>query len=238
MGDDRGFHGRDMNGNSQAGTQSSVANSSRGPRRPAVVFVCLALILLLALAGGLGAFAVKIAHDEPQAAPQADGIVVLTGGAARISEALKLLGNGSAKRLLITGVNVATSREALRSELDASKQLFDCCVDLGRQAVNTEGNAAEAAAWVRNQHFTSVILVTSNYHMPRSLIEFQRYLPEARVIAYPVKAGSPVTGSAVEMLTNSVALRVVATEYAKYLVALARKIAWDSWRAPVAPAQS
>ncbi|WP_170984222.1 YdcF family protein [Rhodoligotrophos defluvii] len=227
-----------MEGSSRSEAHHPMPARSSGGKRWTFALISLALLVAAALVSGLGVFVAKVAQGRPQTDPRADGIVVLTGGAARISEALKLLHNGRAKRLLITGVNVATSREALRSQLDADKALFSCCVDLGREAVNTEGNAAEAAEWVREQNFASVILVTSNYHMPRSLIEFRRYLPDVTVIPYPVTTGSPATGSARDMLTDHTALRLVAIEYAKYLIALARMIAWDSWRSSAAPARS
>ena len=185
---------------------------------------------------GLGLFLYKINQDAPAVTQNADGIIVLTGGAARISQALKLLKEGEARRLLISGVNMSTSRETLRQQLDADASLFDCCVDLGRDAVNTEGNATEAAAWVRQHDFNRIILVTSNYHMPRSLIEFRRYLPSVDVAAYPIAAGSPTSGGPASILTDPHALRLLLLEYSKYIVAVARSVAWDSWRTVGLPA--
>lgn len=191
--------------------------------------------LFLLYCTGLGVFLYRISRAPAPIAEKADGIIVLTGGAARISQALSLLQNGDADRLLISGVNVATSREALRQQLDADKELFTCCVDLGREAINTEGNAAEAAAWVRSHGFDRIILVTSNYHMPRSLIEFQRYLPEVTVIAHPIAAGSPTNGGFLGFLSDPHGLRLLLLEYSKYIVAVSRSVAWDSWRSVCLP---
>ena len=192
-----------------------------------LIAVALAAVLFVT---GLGLFIQRISQETPHLKQNADGIIVLTGGAARLSEALKLLKDGQAKRLLISGVNVATSRETLRQQLGADASLFDCCVDLGRDAINTEGNATEAAAWIKRHGFSRIILVTSNYHMPRSLIEFRRYLPAIEVSAYPISAGSPTTGSTANILTDAHALRLLLLEYSKYVVAVARSVAWDSWR--------
>lgn len=238
MNGDSGSHHREMSGNAPMARRKRGPAASHPRRRWVVVVLLCVFTVTAALVGGLGVFALKVATGRPQADATADGIVVLTGGPARISEGLKLLSTRKAKRLLITGVNMSTSREALRNQLGAEKALFDCCVDLGREAVNTEGNAAEAAAWLRDQAFNSVILVTSNYHMPRSLVEFRRYLPDATVIAYPVAAGSPISESATTMLTDTAAFRLLCVEYAKYLVALARMVAWDSWRVSLPPAPS
>lgn len=235
MNGDSGPQKHDVGANSWTGSNGSRQRMQR--RRMlfrATLLAVLALILLFV--AGLGLFIYKIDQDTSPITQGADGIIVLTGGAARLSEALKLLKDGEATRLLISGVNISTSRETLRQQLDADAELFDCCVDLGREAINTEGNATEAAAWVRSHNFSRIILVTSNYHMPRSLIEFRRYLPNVTVHAYPIAAGSPTTGGVMNMVTDPHALRLLLLEYSKYLVAVARSVAWDSWRTVGLPA--
>src|SRR5262249_40912490 len=125
---------------------------------------------------------------EPGAVESADGIVALTGGADRISDALELLASGRARRLLITGVNQTTHPSALSASLPRTAQLLACCIDLDRNALNTVGNALEAARWVRLHNFRSIIVVTSSYHMPRTLMELRRVLPDTELISYPVIA--------------------------------------------------
>src|SRR5690606_27445497 len=116
----------------------------------------------------------------------ADGIVVLTGGASRIPDAIELLAAGHGRRLLITGVHRTTSSRELARLVPRYEQLLKCCVDLDHSAINTVGNAAETRRWVKDQRFTSVIVVTSSYHMPRSMAELGRQLPDVRLIAFPV----------------------------------------------------
>ena len=57
---------------------------------------------------------------------------------------------------------------------------------LGHEAINTLGNAHETAQWIRSQGFRSLRLVTAWYHMPRSLLEFDRAMPEIDIVAHPV----------------------------------------------------
>ncbi|MDN5926614.1 MAG: YdcF family protein [Hyphomicrobiales bacterium] len=178
--------------------------------------------LSLALAVGFGAFAEHISFlTQPTEMPTADGIIVLTGGQSRLSAALDLLKEGKGKRLLISGVNPHAGRKALRVVTGSDKQLFTCCVDIDHLALDTVGNAEQSAKWVAEHDYGRVILVTNNYHMPRSLLEMHRLLPGASVEPYPVVNSRLDDGS---WLTKPDALRVLATEYVKYLAALARSV--------------
>jgi len=178
--------------------------------------------LVLALAVGFGAFAEHISLlTQPAQMRTADGIIVLTGGQSRLSAALDLLKEGKGKRLLISGVNPHAGRKALREVTGSDKQLFLCCVDIDHLALDTVGNAEQSAKWVAAHDYGRVILVTNNYHMPRSLLEMHRLLPQANVEPYPVVNSRLDDGS---WLTKPDALRVLATEYVKYLAALARSV--------------
>ena len=119
--------------------------------------------------------------------PQADGIVVLTGSSRRrIEQGLMLMADKRGRRVLITGVhkNVTMDNILDMSAIDPDK--IACCVDLDYRANNTVGNAAEAALWARIHGYRSLILVTSTHHVPRTLIEMQRAMPNIRLIAHPV----------------------------------------------------
>lgn len=184
----------------------------------------------LAFVFGFGLFSSHIGRLATPAEPQgADAIIVLTGGQARIDAAVDLLKAGKGRRLLISGVNPATSPEDIQRFSGADEALFSCCIDIDR-AADTVANAMESAKWMNANAFGSAILVTNNYHMPRSLLEMKRFGAGARIQPYPVVNTRIDRG---EWLTNTDALRVLFTEYAKYIAAVARDV-FDGAPAPAA----
>lgn len=116
---------------------------------------------------------------------QTDAIVVLTGSKNRIKTGFELLKKGKGKKLFITGVHKQVSKEFLKYKYDSEADALPD-VDLGRQALDTIGNAQETAQWMRENNFTSLRLVTATYHMPRSLLEFRKYMPNIKIIPCPV----------------------------------------------------
>ncbi len=104
--------------------------------------------------------------------------MVLTGGSSRVADALELLANGFGKRLLISGVHPTNGAANISRTLPDSQRLLDCCVDLDRSAVNTRSNAVETKRWVHERGFKSLIVVTSNYHMPRAIVEMSHEMPD------------------------------------------------------------
>jgi len=181
------------------------------------IFDLLLIAVVLTLIGFF-IFIGTLQRSQPEPRT-AGGIAVLTGGVARIDEAMKLLAQGKAKRLLITGVNRSTSTEALKQLASEGDQLFACCVDIDKEARNTIDNATETSQWVAQNHYNSIIVVTSNYHMPRALAELARAMPEVSLVPYSV-------------IDNNVRLdhwwaypgttRLLVSEYLKYLPALGR----------------
>ena len=137
-------------------------------------------------------------------------MVVLTGGARRIDAGLDLLAEGRAARMLISGVNERTSGAAIADAAQGANaaeraRLFDCCIDLGREALDTVGNAVEARDWIREHGFAHVLVVTADYHMPRALLEFSRALEPAAetpdVQTASVPQGKPARQAAPVRLT-------------------------------------
>jgi uncharacterized SAM-binding protein YcdF (DUF218 family) len=191
-----------------------------------VMFLRQAAFALIAggalFAGGFGWFATHVSKlSTPRDLPIADAIIVLTGGQARLGAALDLLESGKGKRLLISGVHPAADRDDLQAATGGDQRLFSCCVDIDHAALDTIGNAEESAKWVRGHRYASVILVTNNYHMPRSLLEMGRLLGAADLKPYPVVNARLDAGG---WITRPDAFRVLFTEYNKYLVALARGV--------------
>ncbi len=150
----------------------------------------LGLVLIALLwAIGLVSFIGRLPAPATGAPGKSDGIVVYTGGAARISAGMELFAAGGGDRLLISGVHPGTSRARLEKLWTGAPELFDCCVDLGREARTTEGNAAEVGDWTNTHGFDSLTLVTSEYHMPRALTATRARLPETRIEPYAVASG-------------------------------------------------
>jgi uncharacterized SAM-binding protein YcdF (DUF218 family) len=175
-------------------------------------FLSFAAVLTLGFLGFLG-FVYSIDRFEQRPETRADGIVALTGGAQRIGEAIDLLAQGYAKRLLISGVNEKTSRDQISRLNPGQRRLFDCCVDLDYRARNTIGNAIETRRWAEKNDFNAIIVVTSNYHMPRTLVELDHALPNMQKIAYPVAA----TIDPHDWWHNPSTARVLLSEYVKFL---------------------
>jgi uncharacterized SAM-binding protein YcdF (DUF218 family) len=176
------------------------------------------LLAIAAFCGGFVWFARLVPSEEITLADKADGIVVLTGGASRITDAIALLAEGRGKRLLISGVHPSTSAHEIARVVPRYSDLLKCCVDLDHAATNTLGNAAGARRWVMRRGFKSLIVVTSNYHMPRSMAELSRQLPGVRLIAYPVVTDRMRTESWWRLPTAKLLL----SEYLKYMLAQVR----------------
>jgi uncharacterized SAM-binding protein YcdF (DUF218 family) len=178
--------------------------------------------LSIAVAGfiaGFIAFAQSATTVRPPSAEGADAIVVVTGGEDRINVALGLLRQGVGRRLLISGVNPRTSKGAIREHTGEDRRLFECCVDIGREAHDTVGNAEEARDWAAQRRYRSLIVVTSSYHMPRTLAEFSRAMPQVRFIAHPVLSRS-VRDRAWWQSPGT--MRFLFSEYVKFIAASAR----------------
>lgn len=150
------------------------------------ILASMAALSVAAVLLGFLVFANATTQPAQDAEPRAAAIVALTGGAQRIRVAGKLLANRQAGRLLITGVNRVVSRAELRRLLAIDAQLFRCCVDIDYAAQNTRGNAIETRKWALKHDFDSLIVVTSSYHMPRSLTELGHILPAIELVAHPV----------------------------------------------------
>jgi uncharacterized SAM-binding protein YcdF (DUF218 family) len=181
--------------------------------------VVCAAALVAGIAGFL-AFSQLIEQDEARSLRPGVAVVALTGGADRIQDALDLLEKGYAGRLLITGVNSSLTRADVARLAPRSAAFIECCVDLGYEARNTIGNALETRQWLAEHDLLGpVIVVTSNYHMPRALAELAHELPGTELIPYPVVSDRMRAGA---WWNDAGVARLWVVEYLKYLVALAR----------------
>jgi uncharacterized SAM-binding protein YcdF (DUF218 family) len=183
------------------------------------VAMLVAAACCLAWLGGLLWFATPPAADTRAAAT--DAIVVLTGGSLRLQSGIDLLREGKGRKLFVSGVNHQVDLDDLLGVSGNAPDWALCCVVLGHQADNTFGNAQETAQWIRRQGFRSLRLVTAWYHMPRSLLEFDRAMPAIDIVAHPVFPDQ-VKQERWWAWPGTAALLV--NEYVKYLGALARPL--------------
>ena len=184
----------------------------------------LLLLVMVVWLGGFLAFAAAIPPQVRDAERPVDAIVVLTGGDVRLAEGFSLLDRGLAKKMLISGVSNGVDLPALLQTLNngtpqPAQAVLDCCVTLGYDARSTEGNARESLRWLSDNDFTSVRLVTANYHMNRSLLEFRRVMPGITIVPNPV---FPRQMQDPYWFARPDTIYLLFNEYHKYLVAAAR----------------
>ena len=192
---------------------------ARGARRLLrYVFGSAALLALLWLIG-LWRFAAALPNEITAPDRQTDAIVVLTGGSLRVEGGLRLLAEGKAKKLFISGVYRGVEVTELLRLSRQSPDSVACCVVLGHTADNTVGNARETAQWMASEGYHSLRLVTASYHMPRSLLEFERAMPDAEIVPNPV---FPEFLRQAPWWRSRGSALLIADEFSKYLVALVR----------------
>ena len=190
------------------------------PRRRGIrVTIAAAGLAVVLLGAGFLWFVRILPAAEEVPTRKADGIVVLTGAAFRISDALELLAGGYGQRLLITGVHRTTRSVEIARLMPQYQRWFACCVDLDHSAVNTIGNAVEARRWVRDRDFSSLIVVTSNFHMPRAMAEVAHQLPGVVLVPFPVVSERMPIDS---WWSSPPTARLLFSEYLKYIVAMTR----------------
>jgi uncharacterized SAM-binding protein YcdF (DUF218 family) len=210
--------------NSEAG--AGAAGPSKKPSYPASRLLrrvgwstaAVAGVALLVVTLGFLWFVWRVPANEVVLDRDADGIVVLTGGASRIADAIELLAAGHGRRLLISGVNRSTNRSEISRLNPEFAPVVRCCVDFDR-SLNTLGNAVETRRWTEAKGFHSLIVVTSNYHMPRALIEIGHQLPAVTLVPFPVVADKLRTES---WWGNVATTRLLLLEYVKYMFANVR----------------
>lgn len=190
------------------------------PRRGLLPALAAALaVAAVSWALGFIWFAEGIPREVADTDTRTDAIVVLTGGAGRLSEGVDLLAAGRAEMLFISGVHRGIDVAHLLRLVRREGSSLECCMALGHSADDTQGNARETAAWMRRQGYDSLRLVTSNYHMRRSLLEFRRAMPDVLIIPNPV---FPPRVKAKSWWHWPGTAQLLASEYTKYLIALIR----------------
>jgi uncharacterized SAM-binding protein YcdF (DUF218 family) len=172
----------------------------------------------LALVGGFAWFVERVPAREVELDRNADAIVALTGGASRIADAIELLAAGRGKRLLISGANRSTNSHEISRLNPEFEKWVHCCVDFDR-ALNTLENAIQIKRWAEDRGFHSLIVVTSNYHMPRALAEISHQVPDMVLLPFPVISERQRTDP---WWANGTTARLLLSEYVKLLAARVR----------------
>ncbi len=183
------------------------------------LFYIVTLIVFAAWAAGYCWFNYHIFHYQADSTQKTDAIIVLTGGRNRIAEGAKLLKRGLAQKLFISGVDENSSLQAIEkiNDLDFEKKQQ---VYIGKKAMDTVGNANEAKEWIMQNNINSIRLVTSNYHMPRSLAEFRALNPKLTIIPHPVYSEKVSKKWWKKWKTG----KLTASEYSKFLYVCLRNI--------------
>jgi uncharacterized SAM-binding protein YcdF (DUF218 family) len=160
------------------------------------------LVLLWAL--GFALFALTL--PRPADDRVTDSIVVLTGGPGRLDRGLDLLSRHRARRLFLSGTDRSVRKSELAARTHRPPALFNCCVDLGQESVDTRSNAIETAAWLRAHHYASVRLITTDWHMPRAHADLARVLGRDPILIVP------------DAVRSQPSLLTLFTEYHKYVL--------------------
>ncbi|MDA1098939.1 MAG: YdcF family protein [Proteobacteria bacterium] len=183
--------------------------------RHGLVLVIAAIILLWL--GGFLLFTAQLPRQMTAQPGISDAIVVLTGGTGRLQVGLQMLSAGMGKIMLISGVEPGTTAAELQAGQSVGADKFECCVELGYRARDTQGNAIETALWIERHGYRSLHLVTASYHMPRSLLLFQRAMPTVTLRANPV---FPEHVKLADWWHFPGTMKLLAVEYSKYLISL------------------
>ena len=180
--------------------------------------IVIASLLVFGWGIGLVSYAQLVPASLGEKEVQTDAIVVLTGGSGRIDEGVRLLAQGRADQLFISGMDPAVNISNLIASDEPNRGALLEKISGGSEAEDTPGNAVETAKWSRANNVKSIRLVTAAYHMPRALSELRHAMPDSEIIAHPVfpeqvKADwwrYPGTAS------------LLAREYTKYLFSMLR----------------
>lgn len=168
--------------------------------------------LFLVWLGGYIWYINELSLKKTNLTDKTDAIVVLTGGQNRLDVAIKLLEDDYAGKLYISGVDEKVTRQELLALLNSRAELEECCIESGKEATDTVGNAIETMQWINKNNLQSLRVVTSLEHMPRAMVEFKRFMPNIKMIEHPVGSWRP----------ENINYIYLSQEYSKYIISLIR----------------
>ena len=154
---------------------------------------------------------------------ESPNIVILTGGANRIKDGLKIIQDFKNSKninykILVSGTGMGFTKSSLKKKLgeNFNSQLIQCCIDLDGVSKNTLTNASETFKWTSKNDIKEFILITSNYHMPRAILEFKNVMPNLKIYTYAI---TPKNHDIENWLSSYQTFSLVFTEYCKFIIA-------------------
>ena len=188
-------------------------------------FIILILILVYFLIS-LFNFKEKILSLQKHSVTLNSNIVILTGGSNRIKDGLKIINNvdiftKANLKILISGTGKGFTKKSLKEmlTLNINLKLLECCIELESISKDTYSNASETYKWVKMNNINKFILITSNYHMPRAILEFKNKMPNLEIFIYPI---TPKNHNITNWLNSSETFSLIFIEYSKLLIASLR----------------
>lgn len=188
-----------------------------------ITFICLITLILVFLFFQLNNFKDNILSFEKHHNKESSNIVILTGGTNRIKDGLKIIEgfrkeNKNNYKILVSGTGTGFTKNSLKKKLgpNFNPKLIQCCIDLDSVSKNTFTNASETFKWAKKNDIKEFILITSNYHMPRAILEFENIMPNLKIYTYTI---TPDRHEIENWLSSYQTFGLVFTEYCKYIVA-------------------
>ncbi len=190
-----------------------------------LLFFSITSILISFLIGLLG-FKEKILSIKNYNTKKDSNIVILTGGTNRIKDGLKIIDNFNKPykkrfKILVSGTGKGYSKKTLKKQLGSNfyPELVECCIDLDSVSKNTLTNASETSKWVLRNNIKEFILITSNYHMPRAILEFNNSMPNQKIYTFSIR---PKKHDIEKWLDSYETFSLIFKEFCKYIVAYLR----------------
>ena len=185
--------------------------------------ICIVLVtsILTYFFIGLIEYKDKILSTISYVSKKSSNIVILTGGTNRIKDGLEIVNKFERtptfkSKILVSGTGKGFTKTSLQRNINFDFNLIECCIELDSISTNTYSNAFETLKWVQKNDISEIILITSNYHMPRAYLEFKYRMPNLKIFTYPI---TPKKHDISMWLSSVQTFSLIFSEYCKFLIA-------------------
>lgn len=186
-----------------------------------ILFIVSTISILLIFFVNLFKFKETILSFKKYNNTKSSNIVILTGGTNRIKDGLKIIKGFNKSReinfkILVSGTGKGFTKKILMDQIEPNfnLDLIECCIDLDSVSKNTFTNAIETSKWARENNINEFILITSNYHMPRAILEFKNIMPYKKIYTFPIK---PKKHNIKNWLDSYQTFNLILKEFCKYI---------------------